>query len=232
MLYDRDFPLAKSELERAVALDPNSSDAHRWFGWYLARVERKFDAGRTELQGARALDPFYTWPLWFESAIDLAQGDHSAALQLAERVMEIDPRFFYDVDPVAHVYAAMGRWQDAVKRYESLPAGTLTRPNFELAVCYARLGESDRARRILEELLSLSHQRYVDQAHIAAIYAALGEKENAFTALDRAADERSARVSTPRFFFWLSPLFDDPRFPVLENKLAHSSPAQSVPATR
>lgn len=232
MLYDRDFPLAKTELERAVALDPNSSDAHRWFGWYLARVERKFDAGRAELQRARALDPFYTWPLWFESAIDLAQGDHQAALQLAERVMEIDPRFFYDVDPVAHVYAAMGRWQDAVKRYESLPPGTLTRPNFELAVCYAGLGESDRARRILDELLSLSNQRYVDQTHIAAIYAALGEKESAFAALDRAADERSARVSTPRFFFWLSPLFDDPRFAALENKVAHSTSIQTTPATR
>jgi serine/threonine protein kinase/tetratricopeptide (TPR) repeat protein len=221
MLYDRDFLLAKSELERAVALDPNSSDAHRWLGWYLARVERKFEAGRTELQRARSLDPFYTWPLWFESAIDLAAGDHEAALQLAERVMEIDPRFFYDVDPVAHVYAAMGRWQDAVKRYESLPTGTLPRPNFELAFCYASLGESDRARRILDELVSLSNQRYVDQTHIAAIYAALGEKDNAFAALDRAADERSARVSTPHFFFWLSPLFDDPRFAALENKVAH-----------
>ena len=29
MLYDRNFPLAKSELERAVALNPNSPDAHR-----------------------------------------------------------------------------------------------------------------------------------------------------------------------------------------------------------
>jgi len=232
MLYDRDFPLAKSELERAVALDPNSSDAHRWFGWYLARVERKFDAGRTELQRARALDPFYTWPLWFESAIDLAAGDHAAALHLAERVMEIDPRFFYDVDPVAHVYAAMGRWQDAVKRYESLPAGTLTRPNFELGVCYAKLGEADRARRILDALLTLSNQRYVDQTHIAAIYAALGEKESAFAALNRAADERSARVSTPRFFFWLSPLFDDPRFAALESKVAHSTSIQTAPATR
>ena len=57
MLYDRNFPLAKRELERAVALNPNSADAHRWLGWYLARVERNFDAGRAELQRARVLDP-------------------------------------------------------------------------------------------------------------------------------------------------------------------------------
>lgn len=29
-------------------------------------------------------------------------------------------------------------------------------------------------------------------------------------------------MSTPRFFFWLSPLFDDPRFAALGNKVAHS----------
>jgi serine/threonine protein kinase/tetratricopeptide (TPR) repeat protein len=232
MLYDRDFPLAKRELARAVELDPNSSDAHRWYGWYLARVERKFDAGRTELQRARTLDPFYTWPLLFESYIDIAQGDYKPALQLAERVMEIDPRFFYDVDPVAHVYVAMGRWEDARKRYESLPTGTLTRPNFEVAVCYANLGETDRARSILADLQSLANQRYIDQMHIAAIHAALGDNDHAFAALNRAADERSARVSTPRFFPWLTPLFKDPKFTTLENKVAHSAIATAPTVKR
>ena len=106
MLYDRNFPLARRELERAVALGPNSSDAHRWLGWYLARVERDFEGGRAELEKARILDPFYTWPLMFQCFIEIARGKYEPALQLAERVMEIDPRFFYDVDPIASVYAA------------------------------------------------------------------------------------------------------------------------------
>jgi serine/threonine protein kinase/Tfp pilus assembly protein PilF len=223
MLYDRNFPLAKRELERAVTLDPNSSDAHRWFGWYLARIERNFTAGRAELQRARTLDPFYTWPLVFESAISLAQGDNQSALQFAERIMEIDSRFFYDTDPIANVYAAMGRWQDAAKRYESLPAGTLTKPNFQLAICYAQLGETERSRKTLADLEAFAKQRYTDKMHIAAIYAALGDKDKAFALLDRACDDRSARVSSPRFFSWLTPLFDDPRFAALENKVAHSA---------
>ena len=229
MLYDRNFPLAKRELERAVALDPNSSDAHRWFGWYLARIERNFVGGRTELQRARSLDPFYTWPLVFESAISIAQGDNQAALQFAERIIEIDSRFFYDVDPIANVYAATGRWQDAVKRYESLPPGTLTKPNFQLAICYAQLGENERPRKILTDLEAFAKEHYTDRTHIAAIYAALGDKDKAFAALDRACDDRSARVSSPRFFFWLSPLFDDPRFVALENKVAHSAISSATP---
>lgn len=230
MLYDRNFPLAKSELERAVALDPNSSDAHRWLGWYLARVEGDFDGGRAELQRARALDPSYTWPLMFECYIAIARGDYGAALQLAEQVMEIDPHFFYDVDPIASVYAAEGRWPDAIKRYESLPAGTITRPNFQLAICYAHTGQGDRARRILADLEALAQQRYVDRAHLAGIYAALGDKDKAFAALDQACADRSARVSTPRFYTWLAPLFGDPRFAALEYKVAHSALALPLEA--
>lgn len=88
MLYDLNFPLARQELERAVALDPNSSDAHRWLGWYRARVERDFDGGHAELQSARRLDPLYTWPLMFECLIAVARNDTAAALQLAQQIME------------------------------------------------------------------------------------------------------------------------------------------------
>ena len=137
--------------------------------------------------------------------------------------MEIDPHFFYDVDPIANAYAATGRWQEAVDRYEALPVGTLKRPNFQLAICYANVGKNDRARGILSDLETFSRHQYVDKAHLAAIYAALGEKDKAFAALDQACEERSARVSTPRFYQWLTPLFDDPRFAALEYKVAHSA---------
>ncbi|MEO5719125.1 MAG: hypothetical protein ABIR29_11195, partial [Chthoniobacterales bacterium] len=78
----------------------------------------------------------------------------------------------------------------------------------------------------------LAQHHYVDQIHLAAIYGALGEKDAAFSALDRAADARSARVRTPRFYSWLAPLFADPRFAALEEKVAHSAillPAETQP---
>lgn len=230
MLYDRNFPLAKRELQRAVALNPNSADAHRWLGWYLARVERNFGAGREELQRARVLDPLYTWPVLFECLIELARENYQSAAALAEEVMEIDPHFFYDVDPIANVLCAEGRWRDAITRYESLPPALLTRPNFQLAVCYAHAGGQDRAQNILADLEALSQTRYVEKVHLAAIYAALGNNDKAFAALDQACDDRSARVSTPRFYSWLAPLFGDPRFAALEYKAAHSALTSSPEA--
>ena len=139
---------------------------------------------------------------------------------------------FYDVDPIASVYAAENRWAEAAQRYETLPADLMSKPNFQLAICYAQLGREDEARRILADLEALAQRRYVDQMHFAAIHAALGEKDEAFAALDRAADARSARVSTPPFYSLLAPLFDDPRFAALEEKVAHSAilaPSEAQP---
>lgn len=220
--YDWNFPLAKREFERAIALDPNSAVAHRLYGWYLARTERNFVAARQEMAKARTLDPFYTWPLWAESSVAIAQGDYESALQLAKRVIEINPQFLYDEDPIAHVYVAMERWQDGVKRYESIPPARFNRPNFELAICYAHTGQVARARQILAELEALAQQRYVDHTHLAGIYAALGDKDKAFAALEQALKDRSARVYASRFYPWLAPLKDDPRFAELEKKVANS----------
>jgi TolB-like protein len=223
MLFDRNYSLAKREIQRAVSLEPNSCAAHRWLGWYLGRVERDYRASRAELQKAEALDPLHPWARWFESNVAIAQGDFDGALQLARRVIEIDPHFFYDEDPIAHAYLAMGKWEDAIRRYQSLPPSTFAIPNFELAVCYAHMGKTDMARQILVELEALESKAYVDKFHIAAIYAALGEKDKAFAALDRSIEDRSSRASTPRFYPWLKPLFDDPRFGAAQDKVTHSA---------
>ena len=157
-------------------------------------MERNFVAARQEMAQARALDPLYTWPLWGDQSVAIAQGDYESALRLAERVIEINPEFLYDEDPIAHVYVAMERWNDGLKRYESIPPSRFNRPNFELAICYAHTGQIARARDILEKLEKLAQQRYVDHTHIAAIYAALGDNNRAFAALDQAV-QRSLRQS-------------------------------------
>jgi TolB-like protein len=223
MLYDRNYSLAKREIQRALSLEPNSCAAHRWMGWYRGRIERDYSASRAELQKAEALDPLHPWSRWFESNVAIAQGDFDGALQLARRVIEIDPHFFYDEDPIAHAYLAMDKWEDAIRRYQSLPPSTLAIPNFELAVCFAHLGKTDMARQILLELEALDSKAYVDKFHLAAIYAALGDKDKAFAALDRSIEDRSSRASTPRFYPWLKPLVDDPRFAAAEYKVTHSA---------
>lgn len=224
MIYDRNFPLARREFERALALDPNSADARRWYGRYLAQVEGDFSQGRREVQRAEALDRLNGWPVAFEMDIAIGAAEYENALELAQRLLAIAPHWFYDTDPLGHVYVAKGAWQQAVKRYETLPPDTLRRPNFELAIAYAHAGRAEEARRILAELQSLATKVYIDHTHIAAIAAALGDHDLAFAALRQAGVDRSARICTPRYHHeWLGPLFDDPRFAEFEHDFARSA---------
>ena len=74
------------------------------------------------------------------------------------------------------------------------------------------MGRREDARRILDQLIEKSRQQYVAADSIATVYAALGEKDEAFRWLERAFDEHSA----PFYSFMLHPeyrtLRSDPRF--------------------
>ena len=81
-----------------------------------------------------------------------------------------------------------------------------------LARCYASAGRSEEAQEILHDILTSAKGDYVPSFDVAAVYAALGEKERAFEWLDRAYEERAARMvylgTDPRY----DPLRSDPRF--------------------
>jgi hypothetical protein len=51
-------------------------------------------------------------------------------------------------------------------------------------------GKREESQKLLAELLELSKQRYVSPASVAVVYAALGDKDQAFAWLDK-ADKRA-----------------------------------------
>jgi hypothetical protein len=88
-----------------------------------------------------------------------------------------------------------------------------------LAHAHAAAGEERTARDILAELLERTETQYVSAYEIAAVYAGLGERENAFAWLERAYGERSSFLINlawePRFHS----LRGDPRFGELIRKV-------------
>ncbi len=82
--------LARDAAKRAVALDPNLSDAHTALGISLTFNDWKFSEGLAELDKAIKLDPqnsfprlFYTWPLF-----SLGRGEEALAAVLKARDLD------------------------------------------------------------------------------------------------------------------------------------------------
>jgi TolB-like protein/class 3 adenylate cyclase/Tfp pilus assembly protein PilF len=209
-ILDRDLAGEERELKRALEIDPNSAPAHLFMA-LLKTAQGELGQGVKEIQEAERLDPLAPVICSFAVGIYLAADRVDDAIDAGKRIVRIDPNYVY-VDPdLANAYREKGDFQKAIELYEKAQATTHF-PSAGLAITYAKMERREDARRILEQLIEKSHQQYVAADVIATVYAALGEKDEAFRWLDRAFDEHSASAvsftSHPEF----RPLRSDPRF--------------------
>ena len=72
---------------------------------------------------------------------------------------------------------------------------------------YARSGKIDEARDVLDQLIEQSKNRYVSPCSFAFIHAALGEKDQAFTWLEKAFEQHCAEL----FDLKVEPKYDNLR---------------------
>ena len=107
---------------------------------------------------------------------------------------------------------------------EAPPAKAPDRP--ELREQLKNLTPEERAAKIKEfreqrrdELQKLSAAHYVSSYELAAIYVALGEREQAFQRLERAYKERSFHLINLKVRPDFAPLRSDPRFQELVRRI-------------
>jgi len=210
LLIDRDVAGAEAEIKRALQLDRNSATAHYFMSW-LKLTQGDCDEGVNQIQEAEKLDPLS--PMIIDSAAEryVAANRLDDAISAGKRVLQVDPNYIYFDSPLADAYREKGDLQEAVTLYEK--AQTVTHfPSAGLAITYAKMGRQEDARRVLNQRIEKSRQQYVAADSIAAVYVALGDKEEAFRWLERAFDEHSA----PMFYLACHPIFralrSDPRF--------------------
>jgi Tfp pilus assembly protein PilF len=112
-------------------------------------------------------------------------------------------------------YDGLGRGSDAVPEYQK--AVELSQGDTDtiagLAHGYIAIAKRAEAEKILYDLLNQSKKGYVSPYMIATIYAGLGDKQKAFSFLEKAYQERSPDI--PYFLkadLRLDQLRSDPRF--------------------
>jgi serine/threonine-protein kinase len=228
--YVRDFPAARREMERAIALGPVSTLAHDAVAVYRFDAEHDAAAARSETQKAERLDPLDPWNFFWEAQDAIALGDIEGAENAARHVLRLDPTFLYgSSDPLVPVYAASGRWQLCIDRAEAVQTSGERRPSLIAAICHAHAGNPERARDILQQMEADAKTSYVDSSHFAAIRVALGDKDGAFAALDQADRDRSANLMRVWAEPWFAPLYDDPRFRALLDRIGAGASAGVSP---
>ena len=219
-MLDWDWEAAEAGFRQAIALNPSSDGAHRWYGILLAGVGRSSEAVR-ESQRARELDPLCLVVGTSDAWTRYMAGDYDGAIEVCRYVMDMRRLF----TPAWRVLGAsliqMGRVAEGVAELEAAAAIAATDPVLLAWLAHAKAtwGECGVAKTILAALDEMRHERFVPAYHLALAHVALGDADEAFRQLDAACEERDPALVNlnrdPRF----EPLRGDPRFAVLRNRL-------------
>lgn len=192
--YEWNWHEAEREYKRAIELNPNSSEAHQFYGMFLASRER-FDEAISEGRLALELDPLSLFANIQAGWIYRIAGRLDDALEQARKMIEIEPNFHGAYWLMGGAYLAKGMHEEAGQAFQkSFDLGSNQIALSELGCTYGLQGNRDEALRVLNQLLEIRKQQYLPAFNIARVYVGLGETDKAFEWLEKALEERDGEL--------------------------------------
>ena len=167
-------------------MNPKLPAAHHWYAWFLVQQGRP-DAAAEQIEQARKLGPDQVVIANNAGKIAYLRRDYLLAIKKHQYALELSPDFRKAHRDLALVYAETGKLDESLR--ELRRAKGLTDDGRDLlsvqAYAFARNGHARQAHQLLAQLEPLADRKPLAY-DIAAVYAALGEKDRAFDWLRRA----------------------------------------------
>jgi tetratricopeptide (TPR) repeat protein len=148
-------------------------------------------------------------------------GRYDKAEAQFRKTIEIDPNFWYAHTHLARTIEKLGNREAAVSMLEKAKSmqGATAEPLMHLGRIYAASGRRADAETIINELKRPKWTIQMDGYEFAVIYAALGDKDTAFSYLDNEYARGSWWLNFAKVDPALEPLRSDSRFNELLRKL-------------
>jgi tetratricopeptide (TPR) repeat protein len=214
--YKNDPAGAEQAYKRAIELNPNSAmSRYRHAFSLLSRLQ--IEGAIREMRRAQELDPISLPINTTLASCYLYAGQYDEAIKYSKLALEVDPQFGLARFNLGKAYEWKGLHDEATAEYMKLSEQRSFRlyGKLGLAFVYARSGRQHEARRLIGEVKSqfTSDETFFDlPLQIAATYAVLGDKDEAFAWMERAVERVRFRRYDLRYSRPLNTLKDDPRY--------------------
>ncbi|MDX2031511.1 MAG: protein kinase [Blastocatellia bacterium] len=218
--YEWDFSGAEQSHRRALDLDPNSADAHHQYAHHLMHTGRAEQA-LAEIRKAEDLDPTDIFIARNVAQLLYFARRYDEAIVQSQYVIDLSSNSGPAFSWMIRAYEMKGDEQAAFAAYlkRAQVTGVGAEEIGEMKAAYAAGGLKGYWRRLLARQLEREKSRYVAQYAIAQLHAQLGDREQAFARLERAADDHNIYVTSLN----IEPLWDgyrtDPRFVALVRRV-------------
>jgi TolB-like protein/DNA-binding winged helix-turn-helix (wHTH) protein/Tfp pilus assembly protein PilF len=242
------YRLAREEVERALALNPNLAEAHTQMGRIKQQLDFDWAGGDASYQRAVELEPGNPEAVRGAASSAAMLGRLDEALQLDRRAVDLDRLNADSWERLAETEFFMGQLDEAAgdikkalelnpdvwpgdsmlsqiyvlqgRPQDALPQIKLVRYDHQRAYLYAIAYHAlGRKKESDDALRELSHKFPQNTYEIAGVYAFRNQSDEAFEWLDRAYVQRNAGLIETKVDPLLKSLHHDPRFAALLKKL-------------
>jgi len=205
--YDWDWAGAEREFARALELDPGSLRVHSEYGYLLMALGRHDEAIREGLK-AIELDPLSSQTQAALGRFFYRARRFTEAVPHLQRAVELEPNNIAAHFRLGEVYTQLGKYPEAIAAFGKDTLGA--------SRVYALTGRK-------REALELVRQLKEPAISIAAVYAALGDNDEAFRILEKAIEQRNAHLVYLKEDPPLESLHSDPRWAMLLHRMKFPS---------
>jgi DNA-binding winged helix-turn-helix (wHTH) protein/tetratricopeptide (TPR) repeat protein len=194
-LFAWDWCAAEAALRQALALNPSHASAWWMLGHVVSQAGRHDEALRCTAR-ARELDPLGPMTQAMSSQVAFQARDHRSALDHARCALAIDSGFWIGSMQAAQALEQLGEAPAALDACDEAVrlSGTNSKALSTKAHALVKGGRTQEARDVLATLDTASRERYVPPYAIALTHAALGERDEVFTWLERAREVRDVHM--------------------------------------
>jgi adenylate cyclase len=188
---------AKEASEKAIALDPDSSEARASRGLAMFISEEYAEAER-EFEKAIELNPNLFEAYYYFGLAHSSQGEFEKAADMYLKAMEVNPADYQSPIFLAQAYASLGRRHDEMKaRLASLDLIQRhlemnphdTRALYVGANQLCNVGEQEKGLELAERALGQDDKEPVVLYNVACFYAMQGDLDRSLELLERAVEQ-------------------------------------------
>ena len=218
--YDFDWTAAERHFAQALAANPAYVMGHAYYPFYLSALGRSEESVAVAKR-ALDLDPASPAVSHVLAAQLYLARQFDQAVQQCHITLEMDPHDAPSYGVLGQAFASQGRYPEALAdldKFSALTQGGATALALR-GYSLARMGERSQALRMIEELGTVAQRSFVPAFFVALIYTGLEDKDQAFTFLEKACEERFNRLAYINVEPLWDPLRSDPRFIALLRRL-------------
>ena len=209
--YDWNFAEAERESKRALELDPNLAIVRNYYARELV-ISGRTDEALAQVRRALELQPYagLDYPAW----VFYLAHRYNDALELAQKMVAIDPNFSWGRWALAANYEQLGKEKEAAEEYLQFEilSGSSPQRIKRLREGLARSSAKGFWQASLEDYLRTAKSSYVPPVLVAGVYMRLGDKARALQCLEKGYQERDDLMIDLN----VDPVFDafrsEPRF--------------------